>query len=160
MWLVHLCCVIASFLVNMLFLKIKSRLFVIRMFFPTCSRCTCLEELELKCLTMILDRKNSCISLGTIDTPKQASSPTRAAAVSHPRRATVHASAPTRSGLEHRHLRLRAMHRTFIICETLPFTQPAVDSSTRSRVCHHTDRVRSACTVSGPNARGRVLLSS
>jgi hypothetical protein len=33
MWLVHLCCVIASFLVNMLFLNIKSGLFKIRMFF-------------------------------------------------------------------------------------------------------------------------------
>jgi hypothetical protein len=35
MWLVQLCCVIASFLVNMLFLKIKSGLFIIRLFFPT-----------------------------------------------------------------------------------------------------------------------------
>jgi hypothetical protein len=35
MWLVHLCCVIASFLVNMLFLNIKSGLFIIRLFFPT-----------------------------------------------------------------------------------------------------------------------------
>jgi hypothetical protein len=35
MWLVHLCCVVASFLVNMLFLKIKSGLFIIRLFFPT-----------------------------------------------------------------------------------------------------------------------------
>jgi hypothetical protein len=34
MWLVHLCCVIVSFLVNMLFLKIKSGLFIIRLFFP------------------------------------------------------------------------------------------------------------------------------
>jgi hypothetical protein len=34
MWLVHLCCVIASFLVNMLFLNIKSGLFIIRLFFP------------------------------------------------------------------------------------------------------------------------------
>jgi hypothetical protein len=33
MWLVHLCCVIVSFLVNMLFLKIKSGLFIIRLFF-------------------------------------------------------------------------------------------------------------------------------
>jgi hypothetical protein len=33
MWLVHLCCVIASFLVNMLFLNIKSGLFIIRLFF-------------------------------------------------------------------------------------------------------------------------------
>jgi hypothetical protein len=33
MWLVHLCRVIASFLVNMLFLKIKSVLFIIRLFF-------------------------------------------------------------------------------------------------------------------------------
>jgi hypothetical protein len=33
MWLVHLCCVITSFLVNMLFLKIKSGLFIIRLFF-------------------------------------------------------------------------------------------------------------------------------
>jgi hypothetical protein len=30
-----LCCVIVSFLVNMLFLKIKSELFIIRLFFPT-----------------------------------------------------------------------------------------------------------------------------
>jgi hypothetical protein len=36
MWLVHLCCVIASFLVNMLFLNIKSELFVIRLFFQHC----------------------------------------------------------------------------------------------------------------------------
>jgi hypothetical protein len=35
MWLVHLCCVIVSFLVDMLFLKIKSDLFIIRLFFPT-----------------------------------------------------------------------------------------------------------------------------
>jgi hypothetical protein len=35
MWLVHLCCVIASFLVNMLFLNIKSGLSIIRLFFPT-----------------------------------------------------------------------------------------------------------------------------
>jgi hypothetical protein len=35
MWLAHLCCVIASFLVNMFFLKIKSGLFIIRLFFPT-----------------------------------------------------------------------------------------------------------------------------
>jgi hypothetical protein len=35
MRLVHLCCVIASFLVNMLFLNIKSGLFIIRLFFPT-----------------------------------------------------------------------------------------------------------------------------
>jgi hypothetical protein len=139
-----------------------------------CSRCTCLEELELKgcripgateiwstmlkCLTMILDRKNSCISLGTIHTPELASSPTRAAAVSHPRRATVHASAPTRSSLEHHHCRLRAVRRTFIIYAAPPFTQPVVDSSTRSRVCHRADRVRSTCTVRGPNARGRILL--
>jgi hypothetical protein len=31
MWLVHLCCVIASFLVNMLFLEIQSGLFIIRL---------------------------------------------------------------------------------------------------------------------------------
>jgi hypothetical protein len=35
MWLVHLCCVIASILVNMLFLKFKSELFIIRLFFST-----------------------------------------------------------------------------------------------------------------------------
>jgi hypothetical protein len=35
MFLVHLCCVIVSFLVNMLFLKIKSGLFIIRLFFVT-----------------------------------------------------------------------------------------------------------------------------
>jgi hypothetical protein len=35
MWLVHLCCLIVLFLVNMLFLKIKSGLFIIRLLFPT-----------------------------------------------------------------------------------------------------------------------------
>jgi hypothetical protein len=48
MWLVHLCCVIASFLVNMLFLNIKSGLFIIRLFFPT-ERGTNLESYTNQC---------------------------------------------------------------------------------------------------------------
>jgi hypothetical protein len=35
MWLVRFCCVIASFFVNILFIKIKYGLFIIMLFFPT-----------------------------------------------------------------------------------------------------------------------------